>query len=750
MRNFGRRLLFKLFGSKPLDQLLSLELGVGLAHLMGRTLIPFETDGGNADDATGERGRSATAPRVLDLLEPLPIPAAPIAAFGESETRPGEQVRDSLARLSGIVFVDRAAATDPAAIADFAGARTVFSDPQEDVFHLRGLNFGYYSRIVFAPPRSFYNTVERIAPRAPFAALAGQIAQSLGRFNGAHILVDDARKLSPNRGLDYAREILNSLAGNLSADDLLVIATDEPNNAEFFAPIAARFPKHVFLETLIAGEFAPKLEELPASGRAALEWMTHLVLRSAQEFVGTPGSAFSGLTQRHVAIAQARSDLFFEPRPFKFTYPGAATIDVPFDSGLFLETRPGRFSWNRLDWSLDEESMSWYREWPEAVPDQGGAAEVQETTVAQPSGGTIAAPQRRFTMSTTFQGAYVPPQISSGRDADVARRGIERSMQAIACDLMFGADRSKLIQRIVALGAPPAEAKRIIDTAYDDPLIANGRAMAAVLRKRDWLLEAMERQRRLWPPAAVIERREAIGAHEFLERFYAQSRPVILTDAMQAWNALRWTPASLTTAAGEEEIVCRGATGQGRAGAADAIRRMSFARFLEIAERADAQDARYLLADGHLHNPALARRLRADHGSLGALLDTDAAQSCGMLWIGASNALTPLHHDLVNSLVAQIAGRNRFRIIPACEVAKLHNHLHVLSEIEDLDAPGIDATRYSGLADVRTYDIVLAPGEILYLPLAWWYQVRSAGFAISATYTNFRWPNDFYRTYPAR
>jgi hypothetical protein len=315
---------------------------------------------------------------------------------------------------------------------------------------------------------------------------------------------------------------------------------------------------------------------------------------------------------------------------------------------------------------------------------------------------------------------------------------------------MFGADRSGLIQRIVALGAPPAEAKRIIDQAHEDPLIANGRAMASVLRKRDWLLDAMERQQRLWPSAAAIERRGALSADEFLDRFYAPGRPVILTGAMTSWNAMtRWTPAALAAAAGEIEVVCHSADRR-RARVPNGTRRLPFARFLDIALRPGEPDPPYLLADGHMHNPALAERLAMDHGALDALLDTGAAQARGTLWIGPSGVLTPLHHDLVNSLVVQLAGRNRFKIIAAGEVAKLHNHLHALSEIEDLEAPGIDAARFPGLADVRIHDVTLAPGEILYLPLAWWYQVRSEGFGISATYTNFKWPNDFFRSYPAR
>ncbi len=34
------------------------------------------------------------------------------------------------------------------------------------------------------------------------------------------------------------------------------------------------------------------------------------------------------------------------------------------------------------------------------------------------------------------------------------------------------------------------------------------------------------------------------------------------------------------------------------------------------------------------------------------------------------------------------------------------------------------------------------------MPLAWWHQVRSLDFSVTVTYTNFRWPNDAFATYP--
>ncbi|MGY2735258.1 ribosomal protein L16 Arg81 hydroxylase [Sphingomonas sp. UYP23] len=59
------------------------------------------------------------------------------------------------------------------------------------------------------------------------------------------------------------------------------------------------------------------------------------------------------------------------------------------------------------------------------------------------------------------------------------------------------------------------------------------------------------------------------------------------------------------------------------------------------------------------------------------------------------------------------------------------------------------AVRYPALADATQYDVILEPGEILFMPLGWWHQVKSLDFSITLTFTNFRWANDAYASYPA-
>jgi hypothetical protein len=343
------------------------------------------------------------------------------------------------------------------------------------------------------------------------------------------------------------------------------------------------------------------------------------------------------------------------------------------------------------------------------------------------------------------------------RGSAVERRSLERELQAVATELMFGAEPAALVERLIRLGAPPEEARRIIETAHNDPLIKSGREMALVLRRRDWLLGAMERQQTLWPGAGTIERRSGLGGEEFLERHYSRGRPVILAGEMKDWPALqKWTPQYLALTVGAFETVYRAENDPGRARdpgsapGADRPQRMPFDGFIRMITEPDGTRGGYMLADDLSQNVAIAGWLKSDLGFLHSLLDLEAPGAGGTMWIGSSGILTPLHHDLVNCLVAQVAGRNRFKLIAAGDVARVYNHQHAFSEIRDLEAPEFDAARYPALANARIYDVTLEPGEILFVPLAWWYQVRSAGFAASVTYTNFRWPNDSYRTYPVR
>ena len=272
------------------------------------------------------------------------------------------------------------------------------------------------------------------------------------------------------------------------------------------------------------------------------------------------------------------------------------------------------------------------------------------------------------------------------------------------------------------------------------------------LRKREWLLETLERQRALAERSATIERRAGLSSDEFLERYYAANRPVILTGEMSDWPALaKWTPEYLKQAVGSKVIEYQGDRSKNAQFeiAKDAHRReMPFDRFIDLVSQPGAGNDAYLTAYNSARNAEAISLLHPDLGFAEKFLSREASQPDGMMWIGPAGTLTSLHHDLTNNLIAQVVGRKRLLVLPASEVGKLYNHLHVFSEIPDLEDPGVTLQRFPLLEHARFTEVTLMPGEMIFMPLAWWHQVRSIDFSVTITYTNFRWPNDGYLGFP--
>ena len=271
------------------------------------------------------------------------------------------------------------------------------------------------------------------------------------------------------------------------------------------------------------------------------------------------------------------------------------------------------------------------------------------------------------------------------------------------------------------------------------------------LSKRDWLLDSMERHWELVRPRGKIERRVDLSCDEFLERYYSPGRPVILVGEMADWPALsRWTPSYLRAAIGSAIIEYQGerSTNDRFEMYKEAHRReMPFDKFIDLIGNTTGNDA-YLTAYNSANNVGVLSALHGDLGFLDKFLSRAVSEPHGMMWIGPAGTVTSLHHDLTDNFIAQLVGRKQLKLVPAADVSKVYNHAHVFSEIADLDNPGLDRSRFPLLSEARIYDVTLSPGEILFVPLAWWHQVKSLDFSVTITYTNFIWPNHWHRTYP--
>jgi hypothetical protein len=352
--------------------------------------------------------------------------------------------------------------------------------------------------------------------------------------------------------------------------------------------------------------------------------------------------------------------------------------------------------------------------------------------------------------------ATEPPATPADRWQKHYYRGVDVSGQSLVAD-----HRTKLhVQPFDRSAAPDVPVAPELDVPLRAPAPAQDAGAAAALAalrlalsKREWLLESIERQRDLVPGLVAIHWRAGLSEEAFVTEYYAQNRPVILTGEMADWPALsRWNPAYLKSVVGARPVEFQG----GRKLdpdfeiSKDAHRkRAPFNAFMDHILRPGAGNDAYLTAYNSAQNTESLSALQADLGFLDKFLDPDLAAPNGMLWIGPAGTCTSLHHDLTNNFIAQIVGRKRIKLAPAAEIGKIYNHKHVFSEIADLDNPAIDLARYPRLAELRLYEVALQPGEILFVPLGWWHQVKSLDFSVTVTYTNFKWPNASYASYPS-
>ena len=95
--------------------------------------------------------------------------------------------------------------------------------------------------------------------------------------------------------------------------------------------------------------------------------------------------------------------------------------------------------------------------------------------------------------------------------------------------------------------------------------------------------------------------------------------------------------------------------------------------------------------------------------------------------------------------MAQVLGRKRVLLISPDQTHRLYNEVGVFSDV-DCDHP--DAQRHPLYRDVLSKQVLLEPGEVLFLPVGWWHHVKALDVSVTVTFTNFVHPNDFQWFHP--
>jgi Cupin-like domain len=313
--------------------------------------------------------------------------------------------------------------------------------------------------------------------------------------------------------------------------------------------------------------------------------------------------------------------------------------------------------------------------------------------------------------------------------------GTAREMERwIAARLFAGSSAHAVVDHLVAIGHADAAARALVEgvqrmPAYEvaGPLLERARKLEALVL----LLGALwSRSGEAGQPLEVA----ALDCEGFRE-VVLRNIPVVVRGAAASWPATeRWKPERLAADFGSVpvEYVAGPREVDLPAELAERTQRTTLEAFVRKLTARPVSNELYIVARNFsLLQPAL--RPLLDDVRPPDFLDLGPAwMQYARLWLGPRGTLTPLHHDLMPNVFVQVVGHKRFIMVHPAFTPLIPNPRGVYSDSDPLTWPH-DAV----LRNVPRYDFTLGPGDVVYIPPAWWHWVFARSVSASLSLTGF-------------
>jgi hypothetical protein len=241
------------------------------------------------------------------------------------------------------------------------------------------------------------------------------------------------------------------------------------------------------------------------------------------------------------------------------------------------------------------------------------------------------------------------------------------------------------------------------------------------------------------PALPRVDECRSVSAGKFRTAYFDTGTPVVLRGLIGGWPACAtWSPHTLARrfpTQAVEVMVCDPDARPTGESPYHERRRLAFADAVALMGEEAGRCLNLVAQNRVLADPAF-EALWADLAFDPDWFDASAVLTCVGLWVSPRHAVTPLHYDLENTLLALVFGRKRVIFASPADTENLYKGVVGYSTADpELPARG----EYPRLASARLHEVVLEPGDALFLPRDWWHHVRSLEASISLSLRNFAW-----------
>jgi hypothetical protein len=340
----SNKIFFQLYNpTGMINQVMSLELAVGLAHETKKDLIVHYVSN-TGDDLYNSRTVPIFTPsrwhneQRKDFTNPDQFPhLLDLMNFNENLTfidtkidffKQEEFVIDDT--LNGYYYSTENEISENESL--FAEGRQRI--PLDKNVHLKK-TLGWYSRFFYNRSPELDNALKSVRFKDVYVDLAKKISNSLGSFQGMHLRLSDHIKM-----FNTTQDMFESWLSIYENNGLpIVVSTCEPGNKM----IQDNKHRFILLDEYIVNNFKDDFMSLPFQDEVIFGLICNLVLHDSVNFVGTSGSTYSGYIHRVRNQRGVETWDFFDNPPKAIALP---------------------YSWN--GYPLDNGRKMWWREWKES------------------------------------------------------------------------------------------------------------------------------------------------------------------------------------------------------------------------------------------------------------------------------------------------------------------------------------------------------------------------------------------------
>jgi len=240
----------------------------------------------------------------------------------------------------------------------------------------------------------------------------------------------------------------------------------------------------------------------------------------------------------------------------------------------------------------------------------------------------------------------------------------------------------------------------------------------------------------------TIEKINTLSKEDFFNNYWTENKPVVFKNFALGWGVLeKWSLDNLALRYGDTLIEVQTDRERNKFYELDSIKhktKMLFSEYIQLIKNVDESNDFYMTANNQVLRSTKFKELLQNIPNVSDFLNPPSDNGSWYLWIGPKGTITPLHHDENFIVHAQISGRKKWKLISPLHFSDVYNNRAVFSKV---DIENIDYEAFPLMKNVNVLEVVVEPGEAIFIPLGWWHGVVALDEGVSLSTVDFVFDN---------